>query len=292
MYRVNLVKINEKMTNALRSSIAFKRLALKISKEITLARSERATLLGGRATDVVRSELAQRVQDAEAAFTESEKARQALDGDEVAQPALVVELEFGRGDSSVRGRLLTAWPTDADVPAAEPATALAVSAVHVDAGGLATWLGVHGAGRVAVAVDGRAARGRAVVDLVALVAADGSAVWTEYRTTGLLDWLCGETPKVLHDAKTLMLALLADGAVLGGVVVDTAIADRGSTIVVVPDASRLTSLLRHLERAGRRVHVLHSSRSDAERCSPLLIGRSIASTFLLATACDCDTKVR
>lgn len=37
------MKINEKMTNALRSSIAFKRLALKISKEITLARADRVT---------------------------------------------------------------------------------------------------------------------------------------------------------------------------------------------------------------------------------------------------------
>lgn len=37
------MKINEKMTNALRSSIAFKRLGLKISKEITLARCDRVT---------------------------------------------------------------------------------------------------------------------------------------------------------------------------------------------------------------------------------------------------------
>jgi len=37
------MKINEKMTNALRSSIAFKRLGLKISKEITLARADRVT---------------------------------------------------------------------------------------------------------------------------------------------------------------------------------------------------------------------------------------------------------
>lgn len=47
--------------------------------------------------------------------------------------------------------------------------------------------------------------------------------------------------------------------------VDAAIAPEGSTIVVVPDAARLGSLVRHLERAGRRVHVLHSSRSDADR---------------------------
>jgi len=47
--------------------------------------------------------------------------------------------------------------------------------------------------------------------------------------------------------------------------VDAAIAPDGSTIVVVPDATRLMSLVRHLERSGRRVHVLHSSRPDAER---------------------------
>ncbi|MEY3362191.1 MAG: hypothetical protein RL531_1910, partial [Actinomycetota bacterium] len=34
--------------------------------------------------------------------------------------------------------------------------------------------------------------------------------------------------------------------------VDAAIAPEGSTILVVPDAARLSSLVRHLERAGRR----------------------------------------
>ena len=37
------MKINEKLTNALRSSINMKRLALKISKELTIARDQRAT---------------------------------------------------------------------------------------------------------------------------------------------------------------------------------------------------------------------------------------------------------
>ena len=37
------LKINEKMTNATRSSIAFKKLGLKISKELTIGRSERVT---------------------------------------------------------------------------------------------------------------------------------------------------------------------------------------------------------------------------------------------------------
>ena len=37
------MKINEKLTNALRSSINMKRLALKIAKELTIARDQRAT---------------------------------------------------------------------------------------------------------------------------------------------------------------------------------------------------------------------------------------------------------
>jgi hypothetical protein len=37
------LKINEKMTNATRSSLAFKKLGLKISKELTLGRGERVT---------------------------------------------------------------------------------------------------------------------------------------------------------------------------------------------------------------------------------------------------------
>ena len=37
------MKLNEKMTNALRASIGFRRLALKISKELTLDRNDRTT---------------------------------------------------------------------------------------------------------------------------------------------------------------------------------------------------------------------------------------------------------
>ena len=37
------MKLNEKMTNSLRASINFKKLALKISKELTIARKDRAT---------------------------------------------------------------------------------------------------------------------------------------------------------------------------------------------------------------------------------------------------------
>jgi hypothetical protein len=37
------MKLNEKMTNAMRASIHFKKLALKISKELTIARRDRTT---------------------------------------------------------------------------------------------------------------------------------------------------------------------------------------------------------------------------------------------------------
>ena len=37
------MKLNEKMTNAMRASIHFKKLALKISKELTIARKDRTT---------------------------------------------------------------------------------------------------------------------------------------------------------------------------------------------------------------------------------------------------------
>jgi hypothetical protein len=37
------MKLNEKMTNALRGSLSFRRIALKISKELTLARDDRTT---------------------------------------------------------------------------------------------------------------------------------------------------------------------------------------------------------------------------------------------------------
>lgn len=43
------------------------------------------------------------------------------------------------------------------------------------------------------------------------------------------------------------------------------LADAGSTIVVVPEGTRLGSLVRHLERAGRRVVVLRGDQPDATR---------------------------
>lgn len=64
-----------------------------------------------------------------------------------------------------------------------------------------------------------------------------------------------------HDLRVIAWPPAADRRAL----VDSALAPSGSTILVVPDAMRLGSIVRHLERAGRRVHVLHSSRRDAER---------------------------
>ena len=40
---------------------------------------------------------------------------------------------------------------------------------------------------------------------------------------------------------------------------------QGSTIVITPDLVRVDRLVRHLERAGHRVHPIHSGRADAAR---------------------------
>ncbi|MFM7270694.1 MAG: hypothetical protein ACKO2C_03560 [Actinomycetes bacterium] len=52
------------------------------------------------------------------------------------------------------------------------------------------------------------------------------------------------------------------------------LAASGSTIVITPDLARIDRLVRHLERAGHRVHALHSGRSDAQRTQAWAAARS------------------
>jgi len=136
-------------------------------------------------------------------------------------------LEF----AALRPRLLQVWPSteggveetiNAAAPTQQPR--IEVAAAHIQGDDLAGWLSANGTSRTAVAFSGTWQRGTGSIGHVAFVAQNGNAAWCEYGSDELAGWLVGPTPKVIHDAKGPMLALLNDGLTLGGLVVDTAIA--------------------------------------------------------------------
>ncbi|WP_067498315.1 DNA polymerase I [Actinoplanes sp. TFC3] len=99
-------------------------------------------------------------------------------------------------------------------------------------GEVAGWLAEHaGAAPVGVAVTGTFGRGTGSLTGVAVATGDGPAAWFDPTALDESDegavaaWLADpERPKIIHDAKPVMLALRAHGWGLGGVRVDTALA--------------------------------------------------------------------
>jgi DNA polymerase-1 len=103
---------------------------------------------------------------------------------------------------------------------------------RLDEGALGDWLNEHasGPGRVGVHVQGTWGSGTGDVSAIALAAVDGAAAWLEVDDITpeddavLAHWLAdASVPKVLHDAKGPMLALLARGWLLTGLERDTAL---------------------------------------------------------------------
>jgi DNA polymerase I len=99
-------------------------------------------------------------------------------------------------------------------------------------GALGDWLNEHasGPGRVGVHVQGTWGSGTGDLSALALAAVDGVAAWLEVDDVTpeddavLAHWLAdASVPKVLHDAKGPMLALLARGWRLAGLERDTAL---------------------------------------------------------------------
>jgi DNA polymerase I len=99
-------------------------------------------------------------------------------------------------------------------------------------GALGDWLNEHasGPGRVGVHVQGTWGSGTGDLSALALAAVDGAAAWLEVDDVTpeddavLAHWLAdASVPKVLHDAKGPMLALLARGWRLAGLERDTAL---------------------------------------------------------------------
>ncbi len=99
-------------------------------------------------------------------------------------------------------------------------------------GALGGWLDAHasGPGRVGVHVQGTWGSGTGDVAALALAAVDGAAAWLDVEDIGpedetvLAAWLAdASVPKVLHDAKGPMLALIGRGWQLEGLERDTAL---------------------------------------------------------------------
>ncbi|MET7399857.1 DNA polymerase I [Dactylosporangium sp. NPDC005572] len=114
-------------------------------------------------------------------------------------------------------------------PEAEAGFELSGTVLH---GGVGAWLAEHApAGtRVGVAVAGKFGRGTGTLTGMGLAVAGGPAAWFDPAELDAEDdaavgaWLAAaDRPKVLHDVKPALLALLARGWQLGGVASDTAL---------------------------------------------------------------------
>jgi len=161
---------------------------------------------------------------------------------------LLDELEF-RGE--LRTRIFDVIDPDPDDVVDE--SGFALDGTRLAEGEVAGWLATHATERVGVQVQGSWRAGTGEVWSVALAAVDGTAAWfdaaalTPDDDAAFADWLAGDSPKVMHDAKGPTLALAARGWSLGGLVSDTALA----AYLVQPDQRSydLGDLtLRHLKR--------------------------------------------
>ena len=192
----------------------------------------------GKAGDALRAHLGQvltnrrltsLVRDVPLEVAVGDLARRSWDRDEVHQ--LFDTLQF----RVLRDRLYQTL----EAPEPEADAGFDIDLVSLEDGALAAWLDAHAAAGTptGVSVRGRWARGSGEVELVALAAADGSAVVLEPAEmaasdhTSLAAWLADpHRAKVLHDAKGPLNALEASGLPTRGLVADSAL----SAFLVLP----------------------------------------------------------
>jgi DNA polymerase-1 len=136
-------------------------------------------------------------------------------------------LEF----AALRPRLFAAWPSAQAASSSEVAESAEVEGFEIDSTQvneqqLAKWLSAHNTGVMALAFSGHWARGSGSIKNVALVANNGDSVWCEFVEggTALTTWLESDQPKVIHDAKGPLTALIVNGVAINGLSCDTAIA--------------------------------------------------------------------
>lgn len=109
--------------------------------------------------------------------------------------------------------------------------ATSTSATHVEVtladSDFSTWRAHAGDQDIALEVVGRWGRGTGSVEALVLATQDQDPLWLDVAAVDreVLEWLAdARAPKVMHDAKGPLLALLAMGWQLGGLTMDTALA--------------------------------------------------------------------
>jgi DNA polymerase-1 len=131
----------------------------------------------------------------------------------------------------LRDRLLESW--DVQDATLVDDSGFQLTGARLGGGEVADWLEVHAgpATRTGVTIQGSWGAGTGEVRGVALAAADGQAAWIDATEVSpdddaaVMGWLADPgRSKVLHDAKGPMLALVARGWPLRGLVSDTALA--------------------------------------------------------------------
>ena len=140
---------------------------------------------------------------------------------------LLDSLEFNQ----LRPRLLAVWPSadgekvSSDTDVEDASEGFTVEAIQATSKDLKSWLAAQKA-PVAVAFSGSWARGTGVISLVAFASESGEVRWSRFAEVQdvLGPWLASESPKIIHDAKGPLTALLVHGVSLAGLVMDTAVA--------------------------------------------------------------------
>ena len=140
---------------------------------------------------------------------------------------LLDSLEFNQ----LRPRLLAVWPSgDGQSPASDEivgdtSEGFEVESVQLASKELATWLATQ-RNPIAVAFSGSWSRGSGSISLVAFANDKGETRWSRFSEVQevLGPWLASDSPKIIHDVKGPLNALLVHGWTLSGLVMDTAVA--------------------------------------------------------------------
>ena len=140
---------------------------------------------------------------------------------------LLDSLEFNQ----LRPRLLAVWPSgDGQSPSSDEivgdtSEGFEVESVQLASKELATWLATQ-RNPIAVAFSGSWSRGSGSISLVAFANDKGETRWSRFSEVQevLRPWLASDSPKIIHDVKGPLNALLVHGWALSGLVMDTAVA--------------------------------------------------------------------
>ena len=116
-------------------------------------------------------------------------------------------------------------PQSAEIEVDDTSDGFTVEAVQLGSADLKKWLAVQKS-PVATAFSGTWARGTGSISLVAFASENGDTRWARFSEVQdvLGPWLASESPKIIHDAKGPLTALIVHGMSISGLAMDTAIA--------------------------------------------------------------------